>query len=234
MRPVFSGLAANLNLKTGGGDRTGFSDCHGWLRHEPLKEFGPAKIRCNRRERLSILLAGTRLELWRNLAVALIIRRGLFLLKEREMKLLRLWFPRSDGIHRVDGRLELSGIKYANRYSLHWCDAPKEFGSNRNLRNRWKQRSRMGVFTRMPEGLEAQDNQTANVRLTDDCCYAAWFDEALIERGVDHCIRLRRGRKSPISHDPEPYKPRYCIENSFARSKDWRSMATRYDRCPEA
>ncbi|HDR27711.1 MAG TPA: IS5/IS1182 family transposase, partial [Rhodovulum sp.] len=29
------------------------------------------------------------------------------------------------------------------------------------------------------------------------------------------------------------YRKRHRIENSFARLKDWRRVATRYDRCPK-
>ncbi|MCR9070078.1 transposase, partial [Pseudophaeobacter sp.] len=29
------------------------------------------------------------------------------------------------------------------------------------------------------------------------------------------------------------YRKRHKIENSFARLKDWRRVATRYDRCPK-
>ena len=36
----------------------------------------------------------------------------------------------------------------------------------------------------------------------------------------------------PIPHDPKLYKRRHYIENSFARLKDWRRVATRHDRCP--
>ena len=41
-----------------------------------------------------------------------------------------------------------------------------------------------------------------------------------------------KGRKVPIPHDAERYKRRHKIENSFARLKDWRRVATRDDRCP--
>jgi transposase len=39
------------------------------------------------------------------------------------------------------------------------------------------------------------------------------------------------GGKSPVSHDPTVYRHRHLIENMFARLKDWRRIATRYDRC---
>jgi transposase len=51
--------------------------------------------------------------------------------------------------------------------------------------------------------------------------------------GIAPCIPSRRGRKIPIPHDPALYRQRHRIENSFARLKDWRRIATRYDRCPK-
>ena len=41
----------------------------------------------------------------------------------------------------------------------------------------------------------------------------------------------RIGRKVPIPH-ADLYRLRHKIENMFARLKDWRRKATRYDRCP--
>ena len=46
------------------------------------------------------------------------------------------------------------------------------------------------------------------------------------------CIPSRNGRKVPIQHDAARYRERHQIENGFARLKDWRRVATRYDRCP--
>ncbi|RWR04941.1 transposase, partial [Paenirhodobacter populi] len=39
-------------------------------------------------------------------------------------------------------------------------------------------------------------------------------------------------RKKPIKHDKRRYKRRNRIEIMFGRLKDWRRVATRYDRCP--
>lgn len=37
----------------------------------------------------------------------------------------------------------------------------------------------------------------------------------------------------PIKHDKRRYKRRKRIEIMFGRLKDWRRVATRYDRCPK-
>ena len=61
---------------------------------------------------------------------------------------------------------------------------------------------------------------------------ADWFRNALIDMGISPCIPSRSGRKDPIPHDTDLYRKRHRIENTFARLKDWRRIATRYDRCP--
>lgn len=57
------------------------------------------------------------------------------------------------------------------------------------------------------------------------------FREGLQDQGIAACIPSRRGRKKPIPHDPKLYAMRHRIENMFARLKDWRRIAMRYDRC---
>ncbi len=61
---------------------------------------------------------------------------------------------------------------------------------------------------------------------------ADWFRSALIEKGISPCIPSRTGRKVPIQRDTDLYRLRHKIENTFARLKDWRRIATRYDHCP--
>lgn len=42
----------------------------------------------------------------------------------------------------------------------------------------------------------------------------------------------RKNRKKPVKHDKRRYKRRNRIEIMFGRLKDWRRVATRYDRFP--
>ena len=60
---------------------------------------------------------------------------------------------------------------------------------------------------------------------------ANWFRNLLTSMDISPCIPSRKLRKAPIPYDTELYKRRHKIENSFARLKDWRRVATRYDRC---
>ena len=68
--------------------------------------------------------------------------------------------------------------------------------------------------------------------LLGDRGYAAnWFRPALAERGIEACIPSSNSRKVAIPHHKQLYRQRHKIENMFARLKDWRRIATRYDRC---
>lgn len=60
---------------------------------------------------------------------------------------------------------------------------------------------------------------------------ADWLRKALAERGIAACIPARAKRKNPAPHDATLYKQRHKIEIMFGRLKDWRRIATRYDRC---
>ncbi|WP_408884379.1 transposase [Komagataeibacter swingsii] len=54
---------------------------------------------------------------------------------------------------------------------------------------------------------------------------------SLVERNITACIPPRKNRKSKPSYNWHLYKKRHLIENMFAKLKDWRRVATRYDRC---
>jgi transposase len=55
--------------------------------------------------------------------------------------------------------------------------------------------------------------------------------QSLAERNIAACIPPKKNRKSKPPYDWYLYKKRHLIENMFAKLKDWRRVATRYDRC---
>jgi putative transposase len=57
------------------------------------------------------------------------------------------------------------------------------------------------------------------------------FRAALEDKGITPCIPPRRNRKVQHPYDAALYRKRHRIENMFGRLKDWRRVATRYDRC---
>jgi len=70
-------------------------------------------------------------------------------------------------------------------------------------------------------------------RLLADRGYdATWLRNTLKNQGIEPCIPPRKSRKIPVHYDKKAYRARHKIENTFGRLKDWRRVATRYDRCP--
>jgi len=61
---------------------------------------------------------------------------------------------------------------------------------------------------------------------------ADWFREALVDKGTKPCIPGRKSRKKTVKYDKRRYKRRNRIERMFGKLKDWRRIATRYDRSP--
>ena len=59
------------------------------------------------------------------------------------------------------------------------------------------------------------------------------FRSALEGLGISPCIPPRKHRKVMHSYDVALYRSRHRIENAFAKLKDWRKVATRYDRCAD-
>ncbi len=63
---------------------------------------------------------------------------------------------------------------------------------------------------------------------------ADWSGDALNDKGIRSCIPGRASRGQAVRYDKRRYRRRSRIEIMFGRLKDWRRVATRYDRCPTA
>lgn len=57
------------------------------------------------------------------------------------------------------------------------------------------------------------------------------FRKALQQKGIEPCIPSSRSRKVPYTYDKTLYRQRHKVEILFAKLRDWRRVATRYDRC---
>ena len=57
------------------------------------------------------------------------------------------------------------------------------------------------------------------------------FRVALEANGTTPCIPPRKSRAVQHPYGAVLYRFRHGIENMFAKLKDWRRLATRYDRC---
>lgn len=68
-------------------------------------------------------------------------------------------------------------------------------------------------------------------RLSADKGYDAdWLRADLRRSGIMPIIPGKRGRKRRIRHDKQRYRERWRIEATFNRLKDFRRIATRYDK----
>ena len=57
------------------------------------------------------------------------------------------------------------------------------------------------------------------------------FRNALAAKGIKPCIPPRKGRKTKHAYCKTLYRQRHKVEGMFGKLKDWRRIATRYDRC---
>ncbi len=78
-----------------------------------------------------------------------------------------------------------------------------------------------------------KDLPAADWLLGDRGYDADWFREALVSMGITPCIPGRKSRGKTIKYDKRRYKKRNRIEIMFGHLKDWRRVATRYDRRPK-
>ena len=66
--------------------------------------------------------------------------------------------------------------------------------------------------------------------LADKAFDADWLLEDLDERGATAVIPPKANRKIQREYDVEIYKWRHLVENYFAKIKEFRAIATRYDK----
>ena len=66
--------------------------------------------------------------------------------------------------------------------------------------------------------------------LGDKAFDADWLRAELDDRGAVAVIPPKANRRTVISFDRDIYRWRHLIENSFAKLKEFRAVATRYDK----
>jgi transposase len=74
------------------------------------------------------------------------------------------------------------------------------------------------------KGLEARQVLADRAYDADSLC------ELILEQGGEPVIPPRRHRKFQRTYDQFAYKQRWGIEGFFAKLKQWRRIATRYDK----
>jgi putative transposase len=66
--------------------------------------------------------------------------------------------------------------------------------------------------------------------IADKASDSAELRDKLAERGTKPVIPNKKNRKQPYRFNRKTYVKRHKIENAFCRLKDFRRIATRYDR----
>ncbi len=66
--------------------------------------------------------------------------------------------------------------------------------------------------------------------LADKAFDADWLREELNQRGASAVIPPKANRKQQIPYDKQMYQWRHLVENYFAKIKEFRGIATRYDK----
>lgn len=72
--------------------------------------------------------------------------KELFYLSHEQIARIKRYFPRSNGIPRVDDRRIVSVIIYVIKYGLQWKYAQREYEPYKILYNRFIHWSRLGIF----------------------------------------------------------------------------------------
>jgi putative transposase len=75
-----------------------------------------------------------------------------------------------------------------------------------------------------------EQTKPAKKLLADKAYDSAELRKKLKEQGTKPVIPNKRNRKQPFSFSRKAYRKRHRIENAFCRLKDFRRIATRYDR----
>jgi transposase len=92
-----------------------------------------------------------------------------------------------------------------------------------------------GGYMKIRHRHDRREQSLGSKSLTGDKGYDSdSFRKALIEKGIEPCIPPGKNRKCPQHYDEALYKKRHKIENSFSWLKEWRRIATRYDRSAHA
>ena len=136
------------------------------------------------------------------------MRKQLYWLSDAEWKRLEPLLPRGRrGAHRVDDRRVISGIMHMLRSGARWRDCPPEYGPYTTIYNRFNRWSRR-----------------------DKAYDANSLRQLLAEQRAKAVIPSTASRNRPIPYDKSLYRKRNVIERMFARLKDFRRLATRYDK----
>ena len=139
-----------------------------------------------------------------------------FDLSDEEWALLEPLMPKARKSARADDRKILNAIFYVLRTGMPWRDLPERYGPYTTAYNRFNRWSRRGIWKRIFDTLASKSR---------DSLY-------LIDSTIVKAHRAASGAKggAKAGDRRQPRRSLHKIENYFCRIKDWRRIATRYDK----
>ena len=163
----------------------------------------------------------------------------LFWLTRAQLKRIEPHFPLSHGVPRVDDLRVVSSIIHVIRNGLHWRDAPQDCGPHKTLYNRFIRWSRMGVFDRIFASLAGERGEPEQLTIDATRLKAHRTAASLLKKERFPAVSDAQRASKPASQPAKPsmrtestlYRQRHKVECMFGKFKDWRRIATRYDRC---
>ena len=159
------------------------------------------------------------------------MNRDCFWLTEDQYSRLAPLLPSDTrGKPRVDDRRVISGIVHVLKSGGRWIDAPDVYGPHKTLYNRFVRWAAKGVWVDIFDILASAGGPPTQV-LIDSSAYDSNAIRRQIEgKGAMPNIPPKANRRWKNCFSPLLYRNRNAIERMFGRLKDFRRIATRYDR----
>ena len=133
------------------------------------------------------------------------------------------------GMARVDDRRVLSGIVHALRNGGRWADCPREvYGPKKTLYNRFVRWAERGIWERIFSALAGGEDAPDRLFIDSTCIKVHRCDGGGKGGPWPMASAAPRGAATPSSTLSAMRKA--GIERMFCRLKDWRRIATRFDR----
>src|SRR6266536_1425292 len=148
----------------------------------------------------------------------------------------------------ADKRRTMNGILWVLRTGAPWRDLPERYGKWNSAFVRFTRWSKLGVWDCgiRDAGEPWASRRRGTCHRFHNCAgaptcrrrkrgnHSDGIRNDLAERGIEPVIPPRSNRKTPIEYDREAYKRRNLIERCVNRLKQFRRIATRYEKTARA
>nr|WP_321526321.1 transposase [uncultured Cohaesibacter sp.] len=123
------------------------------------------------------------------------------------------------GVARVDDRRVINGILWRFRTGSPWADIPERCGPYTTCYNRFVRWRKACIWGRLLHAIsKAYDSNAIRAKAK--------------ERGAWASIPPKRNRKASVTFSKRVYKQRILVDRFFNKLKQFRAIATRYEKNP--